>query len=73
MPLKDKLIYYALVFLRVALWVAIAWALCHLHMGAPCFVVALLLWVYAEPLKTLFSRAKTKISPFNREQKILKP
>ncbi|KAK7903958.1 hypothetical protein WMY93_016565 [Mugilogobius chulae] len=59
---KEKIIYYTLLFLRVALWLGIAWALSYLHMGAPCFLLAVLMWVYSEPLKRLFSRARRPVS-----------
>uniref|UniRef100_A0AAV2JJM2 Uncharacterized protein n=1 Tax=Knipowitschia caucasica TaxID=637954 RepID=A0AAV2JJM2_KNICA len=61
---KERLIHWATVLFRVGLWLALAWALSHLHFSAPCFLLPMLMWLYSVPLKVLFSR--TKRGPHNR-------
>ncbi|KAG9268281.1 hypothetical protein AMEX_G17240 [Astyanax mexicanus] len=46
-----------LLVLQAVLWLLLLWVLAELHLGLPCVLLALLYWIYNEPVKKAVDQA----------------
>ncbi|KAK6307632.1 hypothetical protein J4Q44_G00227800 [Coregonus suidteri] len=50
-----------LLLLKVTLWLILVWILADLHLGLPCFLLALTYWLYEGPLRRAVNRARSQL------------
>ncbi|KAJ4939717.1 hypothetical protein JOQ06_029155 [Pogonophryne albipinna] len=58
---SQTIIYYTLLFLKMGLWICFAWVMAHLHLGLPCFILPLILWLYSGPMHSALKWAKRRL------------
>ncbi|KAM9423889.1 uncharacterized protein ACWYII_020824 isoform 2-T2 [Salvelinus alpinus] len=49
-----------LLLLKVTLWLLLVWILADLHLGLPCFLLAITYWLYDGPLRKAVNRARSQ-------------
>lgn len=54
-------IFTNLLLLKIVLWVIMVWILSYLHMGLPCFLLALTYWLYEGPLQRALDWASSHL------------
>lgn len=53
--IQSIIAYYALLFLKVGMWIVFAWILSHLHLAAPCLLLPLIFWRKSLRVPALFN------------------